>query len=110
MIQAAFTDGIALICVIPSKSKNGVYLVKVEPREDCIAVTHQCPAYRFHNDCSHVMKAVTCFYTWRWWEEPKPIVTIWEHITLNPEWDQIPVPGSTQDAIRLVIEGDPYAT
>lgn len=106
MIEAAFTDGDALICVIPSKSQNGVYLVKVEPNKDNLTVSHSCPAHRFGNECSHVQTAVDCYYTWRWWEKPLPIETEHQFVVLDPEWNQVPVPGGITDTILHVIEGD----
>lgn len=110
MIEAAFTDGIALICVIPSKSQNGVYLVKVTPCENLLIVSHSCPSHRFGNPCSHTREAVKGFYTWRWWAEPLPIETDHQHVELDPEWDQIPVPGGMTDTVLQVIEGDPNAS
>lgn len=110
MITATFTDGVALICVIPSKSKNGVYLVKVEPNGDELTVIHRCPAHRFHTMCSHVEKAVACYKQWRWWERPKTVRIESRAVILQPEWEQIPVPGSVQDTVLHVLTGDAHAS
>lgn len=110
MITAAFTDGIALICVIPSQSKNGVYLVRVETRGDELIVTHRCPGHRFKNTCFHMYEALACYFDWRWWERTKTVRTEHRTVILQPEWEQIPVPGSVQDAVLQVMAGESYAS
>lgn len=110
MIDATFTDGDSLICVIPSKSQNGVHLVKVTPREDSLIVTHTCPAHRFGNQCSHVQEAMDCYRQWRWWQKPLPVYTEHKFVVLDPEWEQVPVPGGVTDTMLRVIEGDSNAT
>lgn len=111
MVTATFTDGSALICVIPSRTKNGVYLVKVESYGDKqLVVTHSCPSHRFKNTCSHVNEAVKCYRKWRWWEHRKRVQTKKGYITLQPEWEQIPVPGSMQETVFQVLTGDSYAS
>ncbi|GGA56167.1 hypothetical protein GCM10007416_31680 [Kroppenstedtia guangzhouensis] len=110
MITAAFTDGIALICVIPSQSKNGTYLVRVETHGNELIVTHHCPAYRFKHTCSHMYEAVASYCEWRWWERPKTVRTVCRTVILQPDWEQIPVPGSVQDTALQVMAGDAYAS
>lgn len=110
MIEAVFTDGDALICVIPSKSKNGVYLVKVLPDEDALTVTHSCPAHRFGNECSHIQTAVDCYREWRWWKKPLSVRAEHKFVVLDPNWDQVPVPGGATDTILHVLGGDPNAS
>jgi len=103
MITATFTDGAALICAIPSKSQNGLYLVRVEPvGEKGLKVTHYCPASRFKNRCSHVEEAVACYREWQWWEpEREEIITVSSTVVLRPEWKQIP----TQNSLRKSSNG-----
>lgn len=106
MITATFVDGDALICAIPSKSKNGVYLVRVETSEDKLLVTHSCPAKRFNNNCTHIEEAVRCYLLWRWWIRKGEIVEKSSQVTLQPHWEQIPVPGSLESVLYDVLKGD----
>lgn len=110
MIEAAFTEGNSLICVIPSKSNNGVYLVKVTSSEEALIIQHLCSAQKFDHECDHVQEAVTCFYTWRWWVKPLPVKTEPILMRLDPNWEQVPVPGGVMDTMMLVIEGDSNAS
>lgn len=106
MIEAAFTDGVALICVIPSKSNNGVYLVKVSPSEEDLTIQHSCPAQKFGYECDHVKEAIKCFHAWQWWKKPLPVKVKQKFVVLDPNWDQVPVPGEIMDTMLHVIEGD----
>ncbi|MCF6094535.1 hypothetical protein L1765_11230 [Microaerobacter geothermalis] len=115
MIISAFTDGIALYCVIPSKSRSGVYVVEVKPENERLIVSHACPAHRFKTKCTHVEEAISCYRQWRWWEfapwlPQKEIVPINRHITLQPQWEQIPVPGSEAEIISIVKEVECHAS
>ena len=102
MVTATFTDGVALICAIPSKSQNGLYLVRVEPvGEKGLKVTHYCPASRFKNRCSHVDEAVECYRQWRWWEtDRREITTVSSTVVLKPDWKQIPTPKQLEEIIE----------
>lgn len=106
MITATFVNGDALICAIPSKTKDGVYLVEVKKQGDKILVTHYCPASLFKNNCSHVQEAVDCYLQWRWWDLRKEIVQRSSQIILQANWQQIPVPGSIEFVLRDVLRGD----
>lgn len=64
----AFTDGAALICVVPSRTHNGVYLVRCEPVETDLIVSHDCPAIRFGRACRHIQEAASAYELWHWWE------------------------------------------
>jgi hypothetical protein len=102
MITATFTDGVALICAIPSKSQNGLYLVRVEPvGEKGLKVTHYCPASRFKTRCSHVEEAVECYREWRWWEPKREeIITVSSTVVLRSEWKQVPTPQQFEKIIE----------
>lgn len=108
MITSAFIDGDTLYCVFPSKSNNGVYIVEVQPQGDKLIITHECPAQRFKNRCSHVKEAITAYYTWKWWDPPRLLVEHNQTITLQPHWEQISVPGSLEDVV-CGLEVDPNA-
>lgn len=102
-----FTDGKALICALPS-SKNGVYLVRVEPQFNDLVITHECPACRYSKrPCKHIEMAATLYYRWQWWEPSKPIHTVTRKIVLDASWQQIELPPSTEEQLRSVIR---YAT
>lgn len=110
MVTVAFTDGDTLICVISSKSKNGVYLVEVKPIDDNkLLVSHVCPAQRFNTNCSHVEEAVGSYNEWKWWENGKEIITESRHIMLQEQLEQIPVPGTVRHALVDLIRVDSYA-
>ncbi|GGK22681.1 hypothetical protein GCM10010965_14480 [Caldalkalibacillus thermarum] len=104
MITATFKDGKALICVIPSKTKSGVYLVRVEPQGENLVVSHLCPAKRFGNQCRHVQEAVECYRNWKYWEPERKIAERHQRIILQPHWEQIPVPQSLEDFAKEVME------
>jgi hypothetical protein len=106
MIISTFVNGDALICAIPSKSENGLYLIEVKPSGDTLMVTHYCPANKFKNECSHIQEAVACFYRWKWWLPQKEVVQRTSQIILQREWLQIPVPGSLEDVLRDVLRGE----
>lgn len=110
MVYATFTDGDALYCLIPSKSKNGVYFVEVKPNGRYLVVTHSCPALQMKKKCSHVQEALDSYRAWKWWEQYDGVKTKTYLITLQPKWEQIPVPGSIADVAKQIIEGDPNAT
>ncbi|MDQ0338155.1 hypothetical protein J2S00_000939 [Caldalkalibacillus uzonensis] len=103
MITATLKDGKALICCIPSKTKNGVYLVRVEPEGPFLVVSHFCPAYRFRNQCSHVEEAVQCYRNWRYWEPKREVIERRQRIILQPHWEQIPVPASMEEVIEAAM-------
>ncbi len=111
MVTATFTDGDTLICVIPSKTKNGVYLVEVKLIDsNKLLVSHVCPAQKFNTHCSHVEQAVECYNQWKWWQRGREIITESRHITLKEQWEQIPVPGSARHVMGDLIRVDDYAT
>ncbi len=110
MITATFKDGTALICAIPSRSKNGVYLVRVEPKGSFLLVAHICPAHRFGNRCSHVEEAVECYRNWRYWEPERKVKESRRHIVLQPHWEQIPVPSSMEEIIEAAKGADSHAS
>lgn len=100
MISAAFTDGKALICAIPSKRSNGVYLVRVEPTEMELIVSHDCPAIKYGGQCKHIAIAVTAYELIQWWEPKKKIVIETRRNILQPDWKQVPVPKTLDDKLR----------
>lgn len=98
-----FSDEMALICAIPSKSQNGIYLVRVDPAGEELVISHTCPASAFGKSCLHVAEAVSLYERWQWWEPKKRIRTEVRRIVLQPHWQQIQLPSSPIDIIRLVI-------
>ena len=103
MVTATFRDGKALICVIPSKTRDGVYLVRVEPEGESLLVSHSCPAYRYKNRCGHVDEAVQCYRNWRYWEPERKVVPRHQHIILQSQWTQIPVPASIEEVAEAAL-------
>jgi len=100
----AFTDGAALICVVPSRTQNGVYLVRCEPAGRELIVSHDCPASRFGRTCRHIHEAVAAYERWQWWEPKKRIVPVQKRIALQPEWDQVQLTPSPEDILRAVVQ------
>jgi len=99
----AFTDGVALICAIPSNTQNGVYLVRAEPQGNKLIVSHDCPAARFGNECRHVPVTVAAYERYHWWEPKKRVVIVPKRIVLHPDWQQIELPLSPEELVRAVI-------
>lgn len=99
----AFTDGTALIVVVPSQSHNGVYLVRCEPSGMELIVSHDCPAARRGRMCRHVREAESVYERVHWWEPRKEIVLVPCRIVLRPEWRQVEVPASPEEMLRAVI-------
>lgn len=52
MITAAFTDGKALFCLIPSNRHNGMYVVRAEPQGMELIVSQECPALKYKASCT----------------------------------------------------------
>jgi hypothetical protein len=100
----AFTDGTALIVVVPSKTLNGVYLVRVEPNGLKLFVSHDCPAARHGKVCWHVHQAVAAYERVHWWEPKKEVVFAPRRIVLRPEWRQVKIPASPEDMVRAVVQ------
>jgi hypothetical protein len=99
----AFTDGAALICVVPSRTHNGVYLVRCEPSGGDLIVSHDCPAIRFGRACRHVHEAASACERWQWWEPKKRIKLVCRRIVLKPEWDQVQLTPSPEELLRAVV-------
>ncbi|MNN27646.1 hypothetical protein D3C81_1411870 [compost metagenome] len=99
-----FTDGTALICVIPSDSSNGVYLVRAEPMGDILLITHECPACSFNKkkSCKHVTIAAELYKRWQWWEPAKEIKTVTKRIVLQPDWEPVILSVTMEEALRAV--------
>lgn len=88
----AFTDGTALIVVLPSRRSNGVYLVRAEPKGMELIVSHQCPAQQYGRPCSHVRLAAEAYRTWQWWEPEKTVRLEIRRIVLDAGWEQVELP------------------
>lgn len=99
----AFTDGVALIVVIPSRSQNGVYLVRTEPQGDKLLVSHDCPAVQFGRECRHVTQAAAAYERFHWWEPKKKVIPRTGRIVLRSDWKQIDLPPSPEERIRELI-------
>ncbi|WP_233184906.1 hypothetical protein [Paenibacillus sonchi] len=99
-----FTDGAALICVIPSDSSNGVYLVRAEPMGDILLISHECPACNFNKkrSCRHVAIASEMYKRWQWWEPAKEIKTVTKRIVLQPDWEPVTLSVTMEEALRAV--------
>lgn len=106
MITATFVNGDALICAIPSKTNNGIYLVEVKPRGEHLFATHYCPANHFKNKCSHIQESIDCYFSWKWWDIRREIVHRSSQIILQPEWEQVPIPGSLESVLEDVLRGE----
>lgn len=100
MITAAFTDGRALICLIPSTRHNGVYVVRAEPQGMDLIVSHDCPALKYKGTCSHVSEVATAYQAVQYWEPQKRVVVELRRIVLQSHWVQVPVPKPSIDRIR----------
>lgn len=99
----AFTDGQALIVVIPSNSSNGVYFIRVESVDHELLISHDCPASLFKGRCRHITSAVEAYERWQWWEPKKEVVLLPQRIILRPEWEQVELPLSPTELIRELI-------
>lgn len=100
----AFTDGVALICVVPSDSQNGVHLVRCKPSGIELIVCHDCPKARRGQSCRHVEEAIAAYERWHWWEPKKRIVPVCRRIVLKPEWEQVQLTPSPEDILRAVVQ------
>lgn len=98
-----FTDGAALIVVVPSRTHNGVYLVRVEQRGLKLIVSHDCLTARSGTMCRHVLEAKAAYERTHWWEPKKEVVLDLRRIVLRPEWKQVNIPASPEEVIRAVI-------
>ncbi len=106
MITAAFTDRLSLICVIPSRRSNGVYLVQIAPRGLELIVSHDCPAMHFREGCKHIPEVVSAYETLHWWEPKKRVVVEKRRVVLHPDWKQLPVPKTSTEQLREWICND----
>lgn len=99
-----FTDGKALICVIPSDSSNGVYLVRAEPQGSVLLISHECPACSFNKkkSCKHVTIAAELYKRWQWWEPTKVIKTVTKRIVLQADWKPVTLSVSLDESLRVV--------
>lgn len=110
MITAAFTDGKALICLIPSSRHNGVYVVRAEPQGMELIVSHDCPALKYKGTCGHVSEVAAAYQAVQYWEPQKRVVTQQRRIMLEPHWVQVPVPQTPVQHIReWIAHGDHIA-
>lgn len=101
----AFTDGKAFIVVVPSRTQNGVYLVRCDPIGMKLIVSHDCPAASHGKPCWHVQQAVAAYERAFWWEPKKDVHILRSRIILRPEWRQVNIPPSPEEALRAVIRG-----
>lgn len=108
MITAAFADGDALICAIPSESKSGLYFVAVHTERDCLSVTFSGSG-SMENQLPHVKEAIACYHMWHWWEKRVKVIVRSAPIILRPHWIQIPVPGTVNDITQQIGEGEWHA-
>lgn len=108
MITAAFADGDALICAIPSESKSGLYFVAVHTDSNCLSVTFSGSG-SMENQLLHVKEAIACYHMWHWWEKRVKIIVRSAPIILQPHWIQIPVPGTINDITQQIGEGEWHA-
>lgn len=104
MMQAAFTDGERLICLIKKDGQTGITLAAVQPEEERLLI--QCST---GPQDAAATEAAACFQRWQWWQEEKPVHVETAHLVLQPEWTQIPVPGSIEDAVRQLKEEEAHA-
>ncbi|NHN35516.1 hypothetical protein [Paenibacillus agricola] len=111
MISAAFLNGDALILVLSHLSGNGRQLVQIDSIKSEIIVTHRCGKSHIAHECSCVKQAVSCFREWRWWvKHNEIIILVNEDITLQVDWEQIPVPNSLLDIITTIaLDGGIYS-
>lgn len=100
MITAAFTDGKALICLIPSDRHNGVYVIKAEPREMDLIISHDCPALKYKGTCKHIPEVAAAYQAVQYWEPQKQVVIEQQRVILRPDWYQVPVPQTPVQHIR----------
>jgi hypothetical protein len=100
VISAAFTDGRALICLIPSTRHNGVYVVRAEPQGMDLIVSHDCPALKYKGTCGHIAEAAAAYQAIQYWEPRKRIIIQQQRIVLEPHWRQGLVPKTATDQIR----------
>jgi hypothetical protein len=101
----AFMDGMALIVAVPSRTQNGVYLVRCESKGMKLIVSHDCPAACHGKPCWHIHEALAVYERIHWWE-PKTEVTLEpRRIILQPGWRQVSIPASLEDRLRAVIQG-----
>lgn len=105
MIQATFTDGKQLICLMKQAGQTGILLVAVELEQNKLIV--QCPAA--HNHHVAVKEAADCFKCWKWWQKDRPLKVESAHLLMKPEWRQITVPGSIEDMIQQAGEEEAHA-
>jgi len=101
----AFADGTALIVVVPSRTQNGIYLVRCEPAGMKLIVSHDCPAARRGKPCWHIQEAAAAYERVHWWEPKKEVVLAPRRIVLQPGWRQVSIPASLEDRLRAVIQG-----
>lgn len=104
-VEAAWQDGDALILSMPS-SREGVYLVRVQPMQGGLKITHSCPAT---SRCWHQLMAAKMYMMWRWWDPvPEKLYLEKKTIILDPDWEQIPVPGTIPPELEAIV--DVYAS
>jgi hypothetical protein len=99
----AFMDGMALIVAVPSRTQNGVYLVRCEPAGLNLIVSHDCPAAYHGKLCWHIQEAVAAYERVHWWEPKKEVVLTPRRIVLQPDWRQVSIPLNPVDWLRTVI-------
>lgn len=75
-------------------------MVGVSKVGDKLVVAHTCPAIESKNNCWHVQAAVEAFLKWHWWDlSGFKVKSIIKKIVLQPEWVQIPIPGTVPKEI-----------
>lgn len=103
MITAAFTDGNALYMVLPNFEKKGSIIIKAEPAGSKLVLAHSCSKSHIAHSCPCVKEAMKCYRTWQWWDRKDQIILVNKHVTLQADWEQIPIPDSMAEIIASTI-------
>lgn len=100
-IESAWQYKDSLFVAMPSR-RGGVYLARVSPTRNGLEITHSCPAA---GRCWHQQAAYEVYREWLWWEPiPEKVVCKNQVVLLDPNWEQIPVPGAWPPGLKEVLD------
>jgi hypothetical protein len=90
-VYATENSGEILYLSFPSSDSNKAYLVGCAVKNNKMYFAHDCPGYRFSGNCKHLKTAHKMFSEKLDRDPTEKIVVIRKHLSLSPEWKQIPL-------------------